>query len=275
MAETLLNKNQAGSGVFTEDNLIAGNDIAIMPKSDVNFTTFTSGNYLKLTNKLITTDGLPFELVLHFKTPSHTFSSYHRAIYDATPAGNEQFNIALNTSDWTGGANALVVTLILANGSAALDGAIFNAYHLATSTEYWLKAEYANNSITFTLAEDSLFSYNVHTETTALSDNIKQSTKPPLLGASWRNTNYTGIDDGVIYLSDCYIKKNGSFVFDGSTAVPGTDYVVNGTLTKNVISGQYQIKSTAPNVLQATGYDATKTQVLKNINGVLTWVDEA
>ena len=25
----------------------------------------------------------------------------------------------------------------------------------------------------------------------------------------------------------------------------------------------------------ATGYDATKTQVLKNINGVLTWVDEA
>ena len=24
-----------------------------------------------------------------------------------------------------------------------------------------------------------------------------------------------------------------------------------------------------------TGYDATKTQVLKNVNGVLTWVEEA
>lgn len=44
---------------------------------------------------------------------------------------------------------------------------------------------------------------------------------------------------------------------------------VQNKVINTALSGKQAVLTTA------TGYDATKTQVLKNINGVLTWVDEA
>lgn len=58
----------------------------------------------------------------------------------------------------------------------------------------------------------------------------------------------------------------------------------NGVLTKNTTANTLQVYSyqlldgttgKIPPERLGTGYDATKTQVLKHINGVATWVDEA
>jgi len=42
-----------------------------------------------------------------------------------------------------------------------------------------------------------------------------------------------------------------------------------------VVDANGKIPMTSTDITSLTGYDATKTQVLKNVNGTLTWVDEA
>ena len=59
---------------------------------------------------------------------------------------------------------------------------------------------------------------------------------------------------------------------------------INGTITTNSTSNSFQVfnyqmldgtTGLIPAARIGTGYDGTKTQVLKNVNGTLTWVDEA
>ena len=59
---------------------------------------------------------------------------------------------------------------------------------------------------------------------------------------------------------------------------------INGAITTNSTANSFQVFSyqmldgttgLIPPERLGTGYDATKTQVLKHVNGVLTWVDEA
>jgi hypothetical protein len=42
----------------------------------------------------------------------------------------------------------------------------------------------------------------------------------------------------------------------------------------NEINAKISSGTLATNLAEVQGYDATKTQVLKNVNGVLTWVEE-
>lgn len=55
----------------------------------------------------------------------------------------------------------------------------------------------------------------------------------------------------------------------GGGDVPANVYTKDNLVAGKDISGKQDLLSTA------TGYDASATQVLKNVNGVLTWVDEA
>ena len=44
--------------------------------------------------------------------------------------------------------------------------------------------------------------------------------------------------------------------------------------TKEVQNGHWERVNVQPDLTSITGYDATKTQILKNVNGTITWVDE-
>lgn len=57
----------------------------------------------------------------------------------------------------------------------------------------------------------------------------------------------------------------------GTNSTANTFQVFNTT----VVNANGKIPMTSTDVTSLTGYDATKTQVLKNVNGTLTWVDEA
>lgn len=98
------------------------------------------------------------------------------------------------------------------------------------NTEYWLKSAF-NGTDTYTLSSstDGVTFSNAQTvtSTTKVSD------------SSYLNLGYairTGKSfSGVIYIPGTYIKINGEYVFNGYTAVAGTDYVVNGTPTQQEI----------------------------------------
>lgn len=74
--------------------------------------------------------------------------------------------------------------------------------------------------------------------------------------------------------------KYGMYTY--SKAIPSLDWVRSNTLTRSNTSpytptNDYHpaTKKYVDNLLKSyTGYDASKTQVLKNVNGTLTWIDE-
>ena len=91
------------------------------------------------------------------------------------------------------------------------------------------------------------------------------------------STDYASINKGgVIKLSGTYktsISSGGVLKLDtvqyiDYNSLNSSAFISKGTLD-NVITG----KKLDPTSF--TGYDATKTQVLKNIEGTLTWVDES
>lgn len=60
-----------------------------------------------------------------------------------------------------------------------------------------------------------------------------------------------------------------------SFALQTQPYVISSETPTPYYQINADLSSKQAALTTATGYDATKTQVLKNINGVLTWVDEA
>ena len=55
-------------------------------------------------------------------------------------------------------------------------------------------------------------------------------------------------------------------IIDNTVSTTSTNGIENQAITNYV--------NTKTNLATISGYDASKTQVLKNVNGTLTWVDE-
>lgn len=72
--------------------------------------------------------------------------------------------------------------------------------------------------------------------------------------------NGANVTEGVIYASE--------YNYSIYSSKPGNIFISKNTL-EGVIAGK------GLNPKSFTGYDSAKTQVLKNIEGTLTWVDEA
>lgn len=100
--------------------------------------------------------------------------------------------------------------------------------------------------------------------------------------------------DGKLFYSTFYTAGNESIAFYGfsgrmdvdelrvsniarwtSDFTPYTEPYGPAGATQYQINNTQDISSKQDALTTATGYDATKTQVLKNVNGTLTWVDEA
>ena len=92
--------------------------------------------------------------------------------------------------------------------------------------------------------------------------------------------NYVKIDHGNGYWQQIYCTLKGSFdtstnKYNVTKIDMSSDYTslqsIQPRLNSEVANKQYVDSTHYKNM---TGYDATKTHVLKNINGTLTWVNE-
>lgn len=104
---------------------------------------------------------------------------------------------------------------------------------------------------------------------------------------SWQTSGYTTLTIDELRISNvCRWTENFEVPDAPYEAASGSNPMAINTIVDTALSStsknpvQNKVINTALNGKQAalttaTGYDATKTQVLKNINGVLTWVDEA
>ena len=66
-----------------------------------------------------------------------------------------------------------------------------------------------------------------------------------------------------------------SYSYDGTTV---TDFTIRQTYegARNLLTDdiEEEVATKQADVTTLTGYDASKTQTLKNVNGTLTWVDD-
>ena len=85
------------------------------------------------------------------------------------------------------------------------------------------------------------------------------------------NANYNDIKSGNTTVTDISDRiKNGTFSKASETTLQNDDTMFpSSRQVKNYVDNQ-----TISAITALTGYDATATQVLKNVNGVLTWVTE-
>ena len=161
-----------------------------------------------------------WEIVMHIKTGSSVSGSFE-CFFDSTQEEYKGAQLCINSGNYTN---------VIGGGSSPwIIGGDVNV-PVNANTEYWLKSAF-NGTDTYTLSSstDGVTFSNAQTvtSTTKVSD------------SSYLNLGYairTGKSfSGVIYIPGTYIKINGEYVFNGYTAVAGTDYVVNGTPTQQEI----------------------------------------
>ena len=292
MAETTINKNQTGSGIWTSDSLIAGNNISITQVQKPEIDANTVGLYHfndSFKDEISGNNATPYNAAYF----SYTTGKFGNAIYcnqNLSSVGYSKItlvNPASNTNSYT------IDFWIYLNNSYANLGLYQNPG--ATSTL----------GLGFYTSDNSV---RIQSGFNGGGDTIKIDSISDIVSYSWfhvaysydntNNTIYLFINGKMVWsLSGGYAPLSISSIYMGAyqkeyfrldefrisnvvrwtsdftpftqpyqAAVGEPQYQVNNTLD---ISGKQDI------LTGATGYDASKTQVLKNVNGTLTWVDEA
>ena len=83
-----------------------------------------------------------------------------------------------------------------------------------------------------------------------------------------------GLRSGTTWLNYIQCRVDGSIHYGGTVYTPTPAAGATGTETVNAAWVNTAISGKQNNITTITGYDATKTQTLKNVNGTLTWVDD-
>lgn len=273
MAETALSKKQLGSGIWTEDSLIAGNNISItqvekpvIDENTIELYHFDDSVIDSISSNSWTSDTL-----------SYSDGKFTKALY------------ALNA--WRKGTPQTTLS-----------------YTQSFTIDFWVKRSEASGEAQFCL-NSSASSYIDFTDNyIAVSNDISSSSIPypnsqPISNTEWHhfalvNDTTTGkmyaFWDGIKALEK---QTSTSFINEGfygllfyividelrisniarwtSDFTPYSQPYAAAGATQYQINNTQDISSKQDALTTATGYDATKTQVLKNVNGTLTWVDEA
>ena len=180
---------------------------------------FSSSNYVQGRNLIDFESGTSYDFLWHFTTrTSGTTHSYVFSTVDMEGTGAGGFDIAHNSS------GQLYISQTDSDGTGwAFDGSLGN---ISNSSEYWLRMTWDGAIYTYIIATDAAFTNIVNTTTFTSSKTIKNSTKTPRFGTSYRNTsNYWR---GKIFISDCVMKINNTVVFNGGS---GSNYEIIGTPT--------------------------------------------
>lgn len=180
---------------------------------------FSASNYVQGRNLLDFESGTSYEFLWHFMTrTSGTTHAYLFSTVDMEGTGAGGFDIAHNSS------GQLYISQTDSDGTGwAFDGSLGS---ITNSSEYWLRMTWNGATYTYIIATDAAFTNIVNTTTFTSSKTIKNSTKTPRFGTSYRTTsNYWR---GKIIISDCVMKINNTVVFNGGS---GSNYEIIGTPT--------------------------------------------
>lgn len=286
MSETLLNKNQAGSGIWTSAN----NPISGAGAPDANtpaiavgqhyFDTVAKEEYYcaSLTGSVeqnfsIVGTGTTIDSN-YIASGFVSYSSYILTPYKITTSGSWKIKLKVtHTEPVSGAGEQSIVTS--SNFYSYYAGVKIGVYQekpflavspdgnswpvdLSATTSFtqnvplWLDEGYEADTQTYYI-DVSSDGEHYNREVSYVSSVIIRDTVNLTLGAGPNQNAFKGTID----LAETYFYEDGNVTY--------TPYIFNGTTWKKV--GQ--------DLTQASGYDANKTQVLKNVNGVLTWVDQA
>lgn len=264
-AELQTTQSQLEESIATkQDTMSAGKDIEFLGIQNFKASGFSNSNFFTIPNSK-DFPGNTWEQQWHVKTDSNATSTWNNSQYVCSGYDKVYSDFGIQNGYWN---------LFLSSDGATWDivNGVGRNTRVQNSTEYILNLSY--NGSQYILKGSTDFGQTwVTFDTYATSTKVYPITAF-ILGNSQDNL---WAWKGEIFVDEySYIKVDGQYLFKGGGAVIGEDITKIGsptvTYTGNTV---YRVDNTAPNVLEATGYDATKTQVLKNINGVLTWVDEA
>ena len=244
------------SSCLTSDSVMAGNNISIYREgSKANYSVvgspnisdgvasgFSDNDYL-LCDNYINNASSSFEVVTAVKMT--TASTTNQGLFDTQGVNTHNIRFSISPTN-------TVRLRISTDGGETYAVDITGTTPLTIGTKFYIKATY--NSSTGYALYTSTDGSTWNTEGTSSVTTRPYSNAYHLIRIG-DNVAIGSSLTGSIYLSDSYINVNGYRVW--------TAYTHSGPITVNV------------DLTTATGYDATKTQVLKNVNGTLTWVDEA
>ena len=231
--------------VFTTDNLSGGQNITITNDGPATTTVTDFDNGCIAIPWVNPTSSL--ELIVHGKMPSSYTSGQNYGLLEAGTglAIQKYSNDGTQFKSWAYDEN---LSAIWENKDIA------NYY--APSTEFWLKILWDGTNYSFWYKNADV--WTKYGGDYASIKSIYNASDKLYLGQFYPSGRTTqNMKDGEIYLHDCSLSVDGNVVFNGATAVQGTDYTVVGTPTITTEGGGgYKINCTlAPSL---TWYSGTR-----------------
>lgn len=203
MAETLINKNQAGSGIWTQDNLAAGDLIKIVQApGPVEVTNFSASNYIVLPTLDFSGDDIEF--IIHFKTGSSVGA--YSPVISRTTSNFPMFYFAFDDP------NSSKMTFYFRQSADSFIG--LSTPDLSANTEYWTKLQASSTS------------YKLYQGATSSNMQIVDRNDNPSLAPYGTMDLNIGCYlywspkvpwNGSIWISGLKISKYGQSIFDGAT----------------------------------------------------------
>lgn len=273
MAETLLNKNQAGEGIWHQDNLLAGNNISItqvqQPVIDANTlgVWHFDGNFdnaVSSSDVRIDSDGTFSTVYKKFGSSSTT----HAGQID----GYSFPNMPTNLEQYTWDAWFLQSGGQFGGQCYFSDGAGFSNFTTSSITINYRTS--TDKSLTIQIEGGW---HHIAYERIGSVGHIYLDGNLVATQTAWFNNTpvikYFAAFD-TMFMDELRISNVARY--QGQNFTPfNQPYAVSGEPAQYQINNTLDISGKQDVLTAVTGFDATKTQVLKNVNGTLTWVDEA
>lgn len=134
-----------------------------------------------------------------------------------------------------------------------------NTYNFAPSSWYWLIWQRSGNNYQCLVSTDAI-NYILYTSRTVEGNPYHNANAKLQLGNTANNSSYPW--DGGVAITDTFFERNGIKLFDGATAVAGTDYTVNGSLTSGTYSRTIYVY---PNITTTTLRIYRKIDTIKEV----------
>lgn len=262
---TLINKNQLDSGVYTNDNLVAGNGIEMVRQQFLianQVSNFSTSNYIKLEN-LDFSLANSWEIITHFKNASSA-STGAQGLFSgiSNESDKKSFDILVDNN------NSATSTALTGQGVSGWYG-YPTVSGISLNTEYYSKAQFNGTSYIYTVATDKNFTQIFSTKTFEGSAKVKNNDGTFFVGLLRRPLgDATRYFTGSIYMKDLKVTIDTDVVFDGETAKAGIDYTIVGNPT--IVYESYSPNKYYINNKYATSTTVGGVRISIDANNVVT-----
>lgn len=246
---------------YTTKNVTAGKNITISEIAEiVNATNFGSG-CISIPWKNPTTS---MEIVMHTKTPN-PYLGTENVVWEASLGFHFQ-KYGTSSND------PFKMWAVDSNGTPIMENYTV-APMVDAGTDFWFKIQWTGTQYSFSYkTTGDWVEYGTLSSTAAVySPDSTMSLGRYQLG----NPGTQNWSTGIFYLRDCYIKIDGEYVFNGATAVQGTDFsligsptITTGGNTNYIVSSEQALPTATASTLGMVKPDGTTTTV--DANGVIS-----